>query len=261
MPFITPHDDINALIDDLLHLITACLEENLVGVYLCGSLVAGDFDCDISDIDLFVVTAAGIDDAEFSALNTIHNNIIAQYPQWDNRLEVAYVSVSDLGKLKTGTGRVSVISPGEPFNKKDAGKDWLIKAYLVLHEGEKLAGPAPVHCFPPISEDEFIAAIKDQLAEWHDWVYEISQSRNEQSYAILTMCRVLYSVRTGQQASKKRAALWAKRQMPEWSELIDNATKWRSSAREPVIDHEEFFADTVKFVHAVINDVKHSSVV
>jgi len=49
--------------------------------------------------------------------------------------------------------------------------------------------------------------------------------------------------------------------MPEWSDLIDNAIIWRISTHESVGDHEEFFADTVKFVHAVINDVKHSSVV
>ena len=48
----TQDSEVNALIGELLTGIRGVLGDRLVGLYLYGSLVAGDFDKDISDIDL-----------------------------------------------------------------------------------------------------------------------------------------------------------------------------------------------------------------
>ncbi len=40
----TPYADINELLDQLLSRIQAILSERLIGLYLFGSLVTGDFD-------------------------------------------------------------------------------------------------------------------------------------------------------------------------------------------------------------------------
>src|SRR6266540_2885494 len=97
---LTPYPDINDLLDTLLSQIQAVLHQKLVGVYLYGSLVWGDFDYDISDIDLLVATSSDIDDNEFSDLQRMHQDFVDQYKRWNDRIEIAYLSVAALQTFK-----------------------------------------------------------------------------------------------------------------------------------------------------------------
>ncbi|MEZ0537617.1 nucleotidyltransferase domain-containing protein [Caldicellulosiruptoraceae bacterium PP1] len=53
--FPTPYEDINHLLNSLLSRIQNIFGTKFLGFYLYGSLVWGDFDKDISDIDLLAV--------------------------------------------------------------------------------------------------------------------------------------------------------------------------------------------------------------
>jgi predicted nucleotidyltransferase len=48
----TPYADVNQLLEQLLSSLQTILGKKLVGLYLYGSLVTGDFDHECSDIDL-----------------------------------------------------------------------------------------------------------------------------------------------------------------------------------------------------------------
>jgi hypothetical protein len=63
---------------------------------------------------------------------------------------------------------------------------------------------------------------KPMLAD-HHWL-----ERSEyQAYAVLTMCRALFTLREGQFVSKSAAARWARNVLgAEWSGLIDWAESW-----------------------------------
>ena len=74
----TLYHDINILLDILLSRMQAILGEKLVGLYLDGSLVIGDFDPYISDIDLVAALSADIDDREFEEL-----------PEWSQLIQNA----------------------------------------------------------------------------------------------------------------------------------------------------------------------------
>src|SRR5690348_4129469 len=128
---VTAYEDINGLLDDLLGRLKGALGEKLVGLYLYGSLVWGDFDYDISDIDLLAVTTAPLDEAEFTRLERLHNDFVAEYSRWNDRLEIAYLPLKGLQTFRTEASPIAVISPGEPFNLKEAGYDWLINWYVV----------------------------------------------------------------------------------------------------------------------------------
>ena len=65
---VTPYSDVNRLLNTLLTRMQSILHDKLVGLYLYGSLVTGDFDHDISDIDLLTVTSVDIDELEFEAI-------------------------------------------------------------------------------------------------------------------------------------------------------------------------------------------------
>jgi predicted nucleotidyltransferase len=252
----TPYTDINRQLDELLSRMQAILGKKLVGLYLFGSLVWGDFDYAISDIDLLAAIAADLDDQEFAQLDKLHHDLAKAYPEWEGRLEIAYISTQALQTFKTQTSPIAIISPGEPFHVKEAGNDWLINWYIVQERGLTLYGPAPTSIIAHISKEEFIQWVRVQAEEWREYIIYAQHSRPYQAYSILTMCRALYASKTGQQVSKKQAALWTQQHFPAWSAQIEKALKWREDHRNKQIDHEATYPETVRFVTAVIDYIK-----
>ncbi|MEO8286284.1 MAG: aminoglycoside adenylyltransferase domain-containing protein [Chloroflexota bacterium] len=248
----TEYSDINDLLDDLLSRMRAILGQRLVGLYLYGSLVWGDFDHDISDIDMLAATATDVNENEFAALGQMHKDFAAAYPKWDNRIEVQYLSLAGLRSFRTAVTRMAAISPGDPFHVIEAGKDWLMNWYFVQENGVTLFGPPARTIIAPISKEEFVQSVVDHATQWPEWVAATMNSRHYQGYAILTACRALYTFRNGVQVSKKRAAEWAQHELPQWADLIGNALQWRQQARRAAdIDHTATYPETMRFVEYV----------
>lgn len=119
--FITQYPDINILLEDLLFQIKEILGERLVGFYLWGSLVWGDFDYGISDIDLLAATKTDLTEDEANHLKIMHEEFVEKYKEWNDRIEIAYMSLDALKTFKTKRSPIGIISPGELFHLKDAG--------------------------------------------------------------------------------------------------------------------------------------------
>jgi predicted nucleotidyltransferase len=254
-----PHPKINALLQLLLAEIQNVLGSKLVGLYLYGSLVWGDFDYEISDIDLLAAVATDVDEQEFDGLKQMHNAFTRNHPEWRDRIEVQYFSCYGLKTFKSQSSPMVNISPGEPIHFIKAGAEWLMNWYFVREYGVTLFGPPPATLIEPISEDEFLQAVKDHARVWREHIVQTMHSRPYQSYAILTMCRALYTSRTGQQVSKRKAALWAQQQLPEWRSLIQKAIEWRADSRNQQIVHEATYPETAAFVHAMIERIEANS--
>ncbi len=151
---------------------------------------------------------------------------------------------------------MAVISPGEPFHMKEAGRDWLMNWYIVRERGMALFGPPAKTIIAPVTQDEFVWAVRDQATSpVSAWVNDLKTDRKRQAYAILTMCRALYAHRIGVQASKRQAALWAQQELPEWSRLIQSALAWRQAWREEQVDHAATYAETLWFVRFVRDQI------
>ncbi|MEO8608228.1 MAG: aminoglycoside adenylyltransferase domain-containing protein [Chloroflexota bacterium] len=253
----TDNPQINTVLDILLAQMQAILGDKLVGLYLYGSLVTGDFDDTVSDIDLLAALADALDEDEFSALDAMHEKLALDYPERKDRLEIAYLSLHALQTFKTQSSPLGIISPGTPFQIIQAGKEWLMNWYMVLTIGVTLFGPKPDTIIDPISQTEFVEAIKQHVLAWRTYIQNID-SRPGQAYAILTMCRGLYTTRNGEQVSKVRAAQWAKNQLPEWAGLIDNALQWRLAWRDSNADPALTLDNTRGFVNMVIDLVEKS---
>jgi hypothetical protein len=228
----TPYPDVNAVIADLLAGALAALGPAMVAAYLYGSLVTGDFDANASDIDVLVATTSELDPAAMDALGALHDALARAHPGWAGRIEVAYASVAALRTYRTQATPIAVISPGEPFHLKEAGLDWLINWYAVRAFGRTLAGPPPDTLIAPISHAEWLAAVQRQATAWREWAQQIANAPS-QGYAVLTLCRALYTLRTGAWGSKAQAARWAAAEFPQWAPLIAQARAWRANWRTP----------------------------
>lgn len=252
----TKYVDINNLLEELLYEIKLVLKDNLKGLYVYGSLALDDFDRDLSDIDLFVITADEINALEFEKLERMHDTFVSKYSKWNNRIEIAYVSLKGLKAFKNNPCLIAIVSPGEPFHIKEAGNDWLINLYNMSKHSVTLYGQDIKIVIEPISDDEFLEAVKKQVKEWKDYVVTTKSSRSSQGYAILTLCRALYVCFNRKQASKKEAAQWAIKELPEYADQIKKALQWRVDYRAKTIDAEETYAETVKFVRFVAEAIE-----
>jgi predicted nucleotidyltransferase len=241
------------VLDGLLARIQAILAHKLAGVYLYGSLAYGDFDLHNSDVDLLAVISSPLDEEELDRVHKLHQEIARTEPRWDDRIEVAYLTLDALRTFRTQASTIAIISPGEPFHTLDAGKDWLVNWYMVREHGVTLFGPPPQSVIAPIAKEEFIETIRSHTKSWAQWI-EGCRYRGGQAYAVLTMCRALYTLAHGEQVSKVRAAAWAAHKYPQWATLIDNALRWRArsydAAGEP--SPETTFPETERFVHFAI---------
>jgi predicted nucleotidyltransferase len=223
---ITLYPEMDPLVEELGGAILEALGAQVVGIYVYGSLVTGDFDAEHSDLDLLTVTAGELAAGELGRLEAMHAGLAAAHPRWRDRVEVAYLSREALGTFRTRRSPIAIVSPGEPFHVKEAGQDWLINWWVVRRQGVALYGPEAAAVIGEIGDEEFGRAVRAQVGEWQGYVWEMTR-RKSQAYAILTMCRALHAAVVGEQVSKVAAARWAAGYFPAWRPLIEDAWAWR----------------------------------
>src|ERR671915_1924807 len=97
--------EVQALLDVLLAGIRDALGDDLVGVYLRGSLALGGFDAATSDIDLLVVVERPVDDAGMHALADLHARIARGANRYADRLEVSYVDRAAIRRFRADERR------------------------------------------------------------------------------------------------------------------------------------------------------------
>ena len=125
----------------------------------------------------------------------------------------------------------------------------LEEIYSIVESGLTLAGPAPHTLIDPIHPDDLRRAVLTILQEW--WapmIHDPVRLRHSgyQSYAILTICRMLYTLQHGAVVSKPAAARWAQAELDDrWSALIDRALAWEVQ-REDVNQTLDFIQYTLE---------------
>lgn len=243
---------VNKLINEILSHQKRILGDKMVGLYLYGSLAQGDFNESISDIDLLCAITSGLDKNEFDMLLQMHKDLEMRNKEWIDRIEVQYLSLSGLQTFKTQSTPMASISPGEPFHEVSAGSDWLINWYMVSKNGITVFGLKPELILPPITNEEFVDTVKNQINTWPERITHISKQKGTQAYAILTLSRAYYSVKHKEQVSKIKAAKWMMKQFPTYSSLIQQALEYRQHQLEDTSEDLEMFPLTQKFVQDVV---------
>ncbi len=240
------HPEMRSLVERIRSDLARSLHGKLVGLYSVGSLVVGDFDPLISDVDFVAVTTAPLDNLTGESLRQMHAKIARDFPSWDNRIEVVYVAVDHL-RHPDQLDRLAVISPGEPFHIFAVNADdWLLNWYLLRLNGVTLLGADPQTLVEPITLDELLPRLRDQLRGLVAWSGE-NLHLGAQAYVILTFCRALCLFETGDFVSKLQAARWTAAEFPAWSPLIERALAWRQRQNGAPQDDDSALSETRRF--------------
>jgi predicted nucleotidyltransferase len=251
------------LVAGTLRRLTSALDQilgpQLIGAYLYGSLTQGAFDPARSDLDCVVVVRRDLTHAQFRKLATWLGDA-AEGDAWIGRLQMQILLRSHLlrpderGALyQFGVLRRSG-SDGNPIIWRN-----------VLASGVTLAGPSPGTFLPRITDRMMVAALRREIeylrTELVDPASPWRDRRSYRAYAVLTVCRILYSNATNDVVSKRRAARWALRTLPtRWHALIRAAvaSDRGEASRLPVSRIVQFieFADQ-QLVHIATRSSKH----
>jgi Domain of unknown function (DUF4111)/Nucleotidyltransferase domain len=227
----TPYEDVNALLFDFLARVRVVLGERLVGFYLYGSLSLGDFDRESSDVDFLIVTTEDLSGMVLDELREMHISITASRLPYAQRLEGSYIPRAALRRYDPQNAHHPTIGVDWEFHVAGHGSNWVIERYIVREHGVIVWGPSPRTLIDAISQGELREAVCEMLRDF--WQKQLTgpewlRPRDYQAFAVLTMCRALYTLSEGRVVSKPEAAAWASRTLdPKWRLLIERALAWR----------------------------------
>jgi hypothetical protein len=191
----------------------------------------GDFDPGSSDIDFLVVTEEELSGEVLELLREMHEAIATSGLPYAKRLEGSYIPRSALRRYDPENARHPTIGVDWEFHVDQHRSNWILERYIVREHGVVLWGPSPKTLIDPILLHELQMAVCEQLRDF--WQAQLDgpewlRPRDYQSFAVLTMCRALYTLRQGIVASKSEAAAWALQELnPQWRPLIERALLWR----------------------------------
>jgi predicted nucleotidyltransferase len=197
----------------------AMLGDQLVGVYLHGSLAMGCFNPDQSDLDLLVVT--------YAPMSALTKRDVADHLLRVSRqpapIEVSFLALTMLTPwrhpplfnfyysemLRFAYARDLAGEGWRTWSARDQ-RDPDLSAHItvVRRRGLALCGPPPTEVFPPVPEEDYITAIIGDVAKALDRIYA------DPIYAILNACRTLAFLQTRRVYSKEEGGRWALEQLP-----------------------------------------------
>jgi hypothetical protein len=256
-----PYPELPWVLEELVAGVQAELADNLVGVYLVGSLATGDFDLD-SDVDFLVVTRHELADAQIPPLQAMHTRLhnLGCYPA--EHLEGSYMSVESLNRPDlVGVQPLWYLDNGSiTFERSVHDNQWHVR-WILRERGITLAGPAPStfvdHVPVAAIRSETLATLRivvTAFADALDQPLTFFNSRFGQAFAVLTCCRLLHTITTGIVQSKLAGMLWAMQALdPAWNGLLQQAWEEREGVRFclKIQQHAdtEWLQESLRFLH------------
>ena len=213
------------------------LGDELVGLYVSGSLALGGFHPPSSDIDVLAATAGTLNEAAVRRLAALHATFRAA-GGWSARLEVVYLPVATLRRYDpSDQGSYPIAASGRTLAVGRQSPTWVLDRWVAREHGLVVAGPRPSTLIDPIGPQALQAAVRGLLLGF--WAGQLDgpasawlRPRSDQAFAVLSMCRALYCLDHGRVVSKPAAAAWASRRLgPPWPELVARALGWRADQR------------------------------
>ncbi len=217
---------INNLLDEIVDTMKHLLGENLVGVYLHGSLAMGSFNPKISDIDFLVVTKAQLSPETRRDLAKSMIQLSERAPA--KGLEMSVLTVEALASFKYPTPFEFHFSNTwlDRFknNEVDFTQEDKVDADLAAHltitkaRGITLYGKPIKNVFPDIPTQYYTDSI---LADAKSILEDLG---SEPVYNVLNLCRVWAYLEEDKITSKKEGGEWAmNRATPFQKDVIEQA--------------------------------------
>lgn len=251
----TPYAEVNKILNLLLTSLQDILGNELVGIYLYGSLSSGDFNPDTSDIDFLVVTTSTLSDKAIAELRSMHQRIWRSGLKWASKLEGSYIPKREIRRHNPHSTPCPTVNEGK-FYLDQHGSDWIIQRHVIREQGTILAGPDPKTLIDPVSPDDIRRAVRGILNEWwfpmlEDPSWLKNHGGEYHAFAILSMCRALHALEHGTIVSKPVAARWAQKELGDrWKQVIEQSLSQQRDDK----DHD-LYNEALAFIRFTMNTI------
>jgi hypothetical protein len=208
--------------------------QEVVAAYFDGSLALGDFDPSRSDVDLLIVTRRPIRDLVAGRIADIHASLASDESAWAGEIEVIYVSIGELTPAAVPGGSLhSYVERGTGGLVRSAPLDpgWLLHLRVLRRHGIPIFGPSPRDLVSPVADDDLRRAVSfgatARLGPYCDDPRALEPA-GARAFAVLTACRILHTLRTGEVVPKMEAARSARSTVDaSLAAVIGAAMAWR----------------------------------
>ena len=155
-------DKVSALLKRLTEELPVALGQNLVGLYVYGSLTQRAFDARRSDIDCIAVTRQGLSQAQFKKLAASLARLSESEP-WAARLQITLLSRHE---ILTRDSKACLYQFGVLKRIRSDGNPiiWM----NVLRSGIVLTGPQPRSFVPAITREMLLRALEREVGYLRD---------------------------------------------------------------------------------------------
>lgn len=224
-PFPTVFPDLNELLAELVRRAKSILGESFVGAYLVGGFALGGGDLQ-SDCDFVVVTEGRVMAEQERELRELHDEIPTRPGHWPHDLEGSYAPRADLATLATLDRQWLYINRGAREMEWSTHCNTEDVRWTLREHGITLAGPDPRQLVAEVPaatlRSKMPPLIENFLSNMLSWTsFDIAWA---QRYAVTTLCRMLFTLETGEVSSKPASLEWAKSALPtRWRDLIQQA--------------------------------------
>lgn len=250
---------VTEMLRSLLLAIQEAIGDELVGVYLRGSLALGDFDPVTSDLDFLAVTKLPVSDEKFAVLSVLHTQLAKIPNAYAQQLEGAYIDHNALKRFRAAE-RYPTIERGGFLRWSEHHTNWILERWIVREHGITLIGPDPKTLIEPISEEEIHSAVSIRLRDWVSFANQLDDpnwrsSLGHKAYVVETMCRIMFTLECGNICSKPNAVIWALETFPEpWRSLVERSQSWRTD--NITSPDTNIISEVMRFVHWVASNAR-----
>ena len=240
----TVRRQVTGLVDELKRI----LSENLIGVYIHGSLAMGCFNPERSDLDLLVVTGQGMD---LETKRTMVETLLS-YSTAPNPIEISFVTEDalrnwshplpfDLHFSEDWRDRYNDDLAGNAWKQwndhQNRDEDLAAHCTIIIHRGICLYGKPIAEVFPCIPAADYRDAITGDFT----WAQAEGRLAANPVYFILNTCRILAYLQDGLILSKDEGGIWGLDNLPqEYQPLIAQAlASIDGESSNPIIDQPQ----------------------
>ena len=183
-----------------------CLKDDLLGVYLYGSLARGCHNPATSDVDIIVVLRDGFTQPDMDLLYQIGQEVGVP-------IDAVFVTESKLNADVCSTP-IAFLVPPKCIEQSHMGSLFLIDRQDAYEAGIALIGPSPKDMIRPVPWEALTSSL-DFL-----FPYIVPHFKN----SVLMLCRITYTWTFHKMCSKREAGEWALTALSEeWRQTIETA--------------------------------------
>lgn len=233
------------------------LQDNLIGIYIHGSIAMGCFNPNRSDVDLLVVVEDGVAD---ETKRSMISRLLSITHGHQNPLEMSIIQEKYLKDFTYPTPFElhffhpnyliddQFICGGEGFLDTD------LAAHIVVtyNRGATLYGKDVKKTFHPIDTSFYVDSIVKDVEDAKTGIVE------NPVYYVLNLCRVLYFLKEGVVSSKKEAGEWGIKSSSNSKLISECLASYVGGTEEPEFKINDLFDFADYMLEEIHASIQHS---